>query len=285
MSNYKYMAMAGQNQPRKSWFKPEAAYVPVVWMDGSTNDTRMFNEAYWLKSDCASDEFVAYDSAELYAFISGDLDDPESLNAQVEFWIENDKVELTNTSIVLIPKGVAHGKISVKGMKTPIFCYHCLLESAMLEANPQLAKMAEGSFSKEKNVVEKYIRVDGTVPFQPFEGFLKLLLWIDGAKLPGAPYMESVWFCKPKPEPDEMDVPHTHEFDEFLGILGSDPEHPEELNGEVHIWVDGEELVTTKSFLLCVPKGMHHCPMLITRMDRPMIHFTGGNSGDYNRGG
>ena len=284
LSNYKYMVMAGQTPDRKSPFVPADAFRPVTWMDSDTNETNMFNEAFWIVGDCESSEFFSTGSAELYAFISGDINDPGNLNADIEMWIENDRLELRSTSIVLVPAGAAHGRIKFTGVKHPVFCYHVLLSSGKLNAVPALAKMAKGSFSREKNVVERYERVDGTVPFQPFEGFLKLLLWIDGEKLPGAPYMESVWFCKPKPERDAMDIPHTHEFDEFLGIIGSDPDHPEELNGEAHIWVDGEELVTTKSFLLCVPRGMHHCPMLITKMDRPMIHFTGGNLGVYSRG-
>ncbi len=284
MSNYKYMAMAGANRARKPAFTPDDACVPIVWMDAGTNETVMFNEAFWLMKDCSSEEFVSFQCDAIYAFISGDIDDPENLGANVDIQIENDVITIDQTSIVFVPKGTSNGRIRLHDAKRPVFCYRCLLNASRYEPLPGVARDPVGTHTKATNVVERYERVDGTVPFQPFEGFLKLLLWIDGAKLPGAPYMESVWFCKPKPEKDAMDIPHTHEFDEFLGILGSDPEHPEELNGECHIWVDGEELVTTKSFLLCIPKGMHHCPMLVTRMDRPMIHFTGGNGGDYNRG-
>jgi len=285
MSNYKFMAMASGDYNYTLPFEPRDAYKPFVWMDSARNQTTMYNEAFWLVKDCSSTQLLSQNSCEIWAFISGNFDDAENLAADVSITIENDVISLSHNSIVLIPRGAANGKISVRNLKSPILVYRCMLEEDTLKEQPALAAMAAGSFSKEKNVVEKYVRADGSVPFQPFEGFLKLLLWVDGAKLPGAPYMEAVWFCQPKPVKDAMDIPHTHEFDEFLGIIGSDPEHPEELNGECHIWVDGEELVTTKSFLLCVPRGMHHCPMLIPKMDRPMIHFTGGNSGDYSRGG
>lgn len=284
MSNYRFISLAGQRPARKPDLKPADAFVQSVWMDAGQTECSMFNEAFWIVKDCKGDALVKSGSDELLAFISGDVQDPENLNAEVELYLENDKITLTHTSVVLIPKGTAHGKLKVTGLKKPIFCYRCLLDREQSCEVPAQATAKQGTYSTASNVVEKYVRADGTLPFMPFEGFLKLLLWIDGAKLPGAPYMEAVWFCKPKPEKDEMDIPHTHEFDEFLGCIGSDPEHPEELGGEVHIWVDGEELVTDKSFLLCIPKGMHHCPMLIPKMERPIIHFTGGNSGDYNRG-
>jgi hypothetical protein len=284
MSNYKFMSMGGSHAARKTGIKPEDAFVQAVWMEAGQADVGMFNEVFWLVKDCENETMVKGGSDELLAFISGDIDDPENLGGEVELYIENDKLTITHTSIVLIPKGAAHGKLKVTGLKKPIFCYRCLLDKDGSEEVPAEATVPAGTYSLASNVVEKYVRADGTLPFMPFEGFLKLLLWIDGAKLPGAPYMEAVWFCQPKPEKDEMDIPHTHEFDEFLGCIGSDPEHPEDLGGEVHIWVDGEELITDKSFLLCIPKGMHHCPMLIPKMERPIIHFTGGNSGNYNRG-
>jgi len=123
--------------------------------------------------------------------------------------------------------------------------------------------------------------VDGKLPTAP-EGFLTLLLWIDGQKLPGAPYMEAVWF---KTSNNTGPEKHTHDFDEFIGFIGSDPTDPSELGAQVEFFIEGEKITITKSCLVYIPRGVEHSPILVPRLDRPVIHFSGGNGGDYVREG
>ena len=123
--------------------------------------------------------------------------------------------------------------------------------------------------------------MDGKLPGAP-EGFLTLLLWLDGKKLKGAPYVEAVWFNRTN---DTGPAPHEHEFDEFIGFIGSDPQHPEELNAEVRFHIDGDVVSVTKSCLVYIPRGVRHSPILVPRMERPIIHFSGGVGGAYKRVG
>ena len=85
----------------------------------------------------------------------------------------------------------------------------------------------------------------------------------DGKKLKGAPYAEAVWFCTTN---DTGPAPHSHEdFDEFIGFIGSDPEDPENLNGEVNFFIEDEMISSTKSCLVYIPRGLRHSPIYIYR--------------------
>jgi hypothetical protein len=105
------------------------------------------------------------------------------------------------------------------------------------------------------------------------------LIYLDDDILKGAFYVECVWFWKGSDKP-EVDA-HTHPFDEVITFFGTNPDDPEDLCGEVEIWLEDEKHVLTKSALIFVPKGMKHCPLIIRRVDRPIFHFTAGPAGKY----
>lgn len=283
MSHAKLFTMVGDGHPTPTPYEPADAVVQVVWRDEAQIPGALFNEVFWIMKDCENPQFVKHDQDQVYGFISGDFDDPDNLKADVEMWLENDKITFTNTSFVLIPAGVAYGRIKItKHSDKPIFCTRAMFAKGMPAGIPAEATAAPGTYSNETNVVEKYLRADGTLPNVP-QGFLKLLLWLDGAKLKGAPYMESVWFCSTK-EREEGDT-HGHDFDEFLACIGTDPENPSDLGGVMHFFVEDEEFILDKSFLLFLPEGVMHCPMFVTEMHRPFIHYTGGKPSVENYSG
>ena len=104
--------------------------------------------------------------------------------------------------------------------------------------------------------------------------------YLDNKVVPGALYTETFWYHKPT---SISPAPHTHDFDEVVAFFGSDPENPQDLYGEVEFWLDDEPHLLTKSSLLFIPKGMKHCPYNIRRVDRPIFHFSTGNSTNYVR--
>ncbi|HTY81724.1 MAG TPA: hypothetical protein VMB24_02990 [Dehalococcoidales bacterium] len=68
---------------------------------------------------------------------------------------------------------------------------------------------------------------------------------------------------------------HTHNFDEFLAWYGGNPEDPEDFGGEVVFYL-GPELekhVFTSPTVVFLPNGFPHCPLEITRVDRPIIQL------------
>jgi hypothetical protein len=277
MLNSKYLGLAGMGKPVIKPFEPIDGRRQSVWLDGNVVKDTIFAEAFWFVKPCQETGMRMHNSDELMIFIGSDPDDPENLNAEIELWIENDRLVFDQTSIVFIPAQAAHGRIKVGNVKKPVICYSCLMNSSYYEAFPAKATAAQGTYGN--NRIEKYVPVSGFLPPAP-EGFLTRLLWMDGQKLKGAPYMEAVRFHTKNDTGPEA---HSHDFDEIIGFLGSDPEHPENLNAEVRFFLGGEKLTFDKSCIIYVPRGVTHSPLLVPRLDRPIIHFSGGNGGDYAR--
>jgi hypothetical protein len=105
------------------------------------------------------------------------------------------------------------------------------------------------------------------------------LLYLDDEVIKGAFYVECVWYWKGSEQP--IVGAHTHPFDEVITFCGTNQEDPQDLCGEVELWLEDEKHILTKSCLVFVPKGMKHCPLIIRRVDRPIFHFTTGPGGRY----
>jgi hypothetical protein len=273
MSNEKYFAFAKPNT------SPENGRVKIVEMDRQFYKGCIYGKADWIVKSFKRNDMYKHNSDELLMFIGSDPDDHENLNAEIELWIENDKLILTQTCIVFVPAGVVYGRMEVKNIKKPVFNYICHINTDTYEEIPAKATAAPGTYAN--NWVERYEPVDGRLPSAP-EGFLTRLLWIDGKKFAGAPYLESVWFHT---ENDTGPEKHSHDFDEIIGFFGSDAEHPDELGAELTFSIGDEVIDVKKSCLVYIPKGLDHSPILVPKLERSLIHFSGGNGGDYVRKG
>ena len=67
---------------------------------------------------------------------------------------------------------------------------------------------------------------------------------------------------------------HTHDFPEFLIFYGANLEDPEDFGGNVVELCMGEELekhVITKPTIVYLPPELVHCPLEITRVDKPFV--------------
>jgi hypothetical protein len=97
------------------------------------------------------------------------------------------------------------------------------------------------------------------------------ILWLDDQVVKGAFQMNTSWYLKPR---TALDRAHVHDTDEILGFFGNDPADPYDLGGEVEIWLEDEKHVLDRSCMIFIPAGMKHCPLIITRVDRPILHFS-----------
>jgi len=115
--------------------------------------------------------------------------------------------------------------------------------------------------------------------------FGRRIHWIDSNVVPGSFQMNTSLYLKPTKDrfddvtPDQAKyvsfrVPHVHENSEILGFYGTNPDDPYDLGGEIEVTIDGETHVLTKSSLVFIPGGLPHCPLTITRVDRPIFHFS-----------
>lgn len=134
--------------------------------------------------------------------------------------------------------------------------------------------------SNIENYVSRYSRPNGVQLTKDGSIFRENILLLNGDVLPNAPYFTITWYCSPG---DPKTETHVHDFDEYLGFAGSDPEDPTNLNGLVRFMIDDEWVTIDKSTILFVPAGVKHCPYVIERVDKPIIHWSGGNATAYQQ--
>ncbi len=109
------------------------------------------------------------------------------------------------------------------------------------------------------------------------------LLNLDTTRSEGAPYLDFHWLWEGSAK-GYAEKEHIHDFDEFLGFIGvKGQEDPRNLGAEIEVWLGGEKYMITQSCLIYVPKGMRHCPIRFTRIDSPVLFFTGGMATSYSR--
>jgi hypothetical protein len=277
MGGMQYFYLAKEEYNPEAGAAREEARNRFLRLDSSNQNGLVWGGASWYRKPFRDEGLIKHSADKLIFFIGGDPKDAENLRAEFKLRIENDVLTLTHTCVVFIPAGVAHGELSAARVDRPVFCYSSLLGTGAYSETPAEASAPAGTYAGQ--AVERYEPADGKLPGAP-AGFLTLLLWLDGKKLPGAPYVEAVWFNKTN---DTGPAPHAHEFDEFIGFIGSDPARPDELNAEVQFHIDDDLVTVTKSCLVYIPRGVRHSPILVPRMERPLIHFSGGVGGNYAR--
>jgi hypothetical protein len=112
-----------------------------------------------------------------------------------------------------------------------------------------------------------------------------MLLGIMNSIVPGCSLFvgcEILWGL-PGGQPVEIEIPHSHEFDEVIGFGGTDRDHPRELGGEIEFLMGGERHTITKTCLIFVPKGVEHCPVTLKRIDTPIFMFEAANDPEYKK--
>jgi len=83
--------------------------------------------------------------------------------------------------------------------------------------------------------------------------------------------------------PVNIELAHTHDFDEIIGLVGSIKSRPRDLGGEVEFWMGGEQHIITNTCLIFIPQGVEHCPLIFRRIDSPIFMFEAGNNTVYQK--
>jgi quercetin dioxygenase-like cupin family protein len=95
------------------------------------------------------------------------------------------------------------------------------------------------------------------------------ILWLEDEIVKGASSVILSWYWKPTEQ--EGTPSHVHDFDEIIGFVGGDPQNPRKLYGEVEMWLDDEKYMLTESCLVFIPAGLRHCPLRVTKVERPLL--------------
>ena len=236
MSNLKFFSFTNDSTPLQNHAVPKDAVRPIVRLDGDSVENTIFYEANWIVKPFEQKGLFKNDSDKLMIFIGSNPDDHENLNAEIELWIENDKLTLTDDVHRLRSQaGAAHGRITVKNVTKPVFHYTCQLSDDLELLRTRKSRRRQpfrpghtlntiGSKSYEPG---RRFRL----PQAP-EGFLTRLLWIDGKPSSKTRrILEAVWFHYVKrygPRGAFRTI-----LTSLSAFIGSDPEHPEDLGGDL----------------------------------------------------
>ena len=96
-------------------------------------------------------------------------------------------------------------------------------------------------------------------------------IYMDSDLVEGAPVFVDIGWRFTIPDPDPVEWTHTHDFDEVLNFIGSDPNNPHDLGAEVEMQLGDEKHIITTTTSIFIPKGLPHCPMIHKRVDRPYL--------------
>ncbi|MFC2038529.1 hypothetical protein ACFLUG_02020 [Chloroflexota bacterium] len=122
----------------------------------------------------------------------------------------------------------------------------------------------------EKNILTKLIiPEDVQAKQEEYNKRATRVLWLEDFVMEGAPSIILSWYWKATEE--EGTPSHTHDYDEVLGFIGSDPDNPHDLGGEVEIWLDDEKYNVTESCFVLCPAGVHHCPLRVVSVNKPIL--------------
>ena len=73
-------------------------------------------------------------------------------------------------------------------------------------------------------------------------------------------------------DPGRMDA-HAHPYAEVIGFAGGDTKDADDLGAEAEMWMDDEKYILNKSFLVYIPQGLKHCPLIVRNIKKNIFHF------------
>ncbi|UCE34888.1 MAG: hypothetical protein JSV40_02950 [Deltaproteobacteria bacterium] len=99
------------------------------------------------------------------------------------------------------------------------------------------------------------------------------LSYLNNNLVPGCNiFLDYRWFVA-MPDPNSLIPEHSHDFDEIVLHIGSDPDNPEDLGGEIEVGVGGECLKFDTTSALYLPKGTTHGPFTWKKFTRPHLQM------------
>jgi hypothetical protein len=128
----------------------------------------------------------------------------------------------------------------------------------------------------------KYITTDLKKKFmRQWSSVRKVSTYVDAKVVEGGYYLMGTWWYKASKIPHPSKA-HVHEdWDEYLGFIGTNPNDPLDLGGEVELWLGGEKHMLTKTCTVFVPAGLEHCPVYFRRVDSPIWFLATGPNKKY----
>jgi hypothetical protein len=244
----------------------------------------------WLWSGSAEDpaeEPHAHDFDEVIGFVGSNREDPHDLGGKITIWLDGKEEVLTRSCLIFVPAGTRHCPILFNSIDSPLFFVTISPTgkySRKVEESPVVEKSGKPKYTIVTETKQRFTVAasgGGAPPPPPRDSTMKStrILHMEDDMAKGSFYVDFVWLWEgsggaPAPE-------HTHEWPELIAMAGCDPEHPRDLGGKMSIVLGDETHIIEKSSLVCIPKGLKHCPWKFLNIEKPTLVFTAGPSGMY----
>lgn len=214
----------------------------------------------------------SHDFDEFLVFLGNNPADPKDFDAEVELSLgeEGGKHVINTASVVCVPKGLVHCPLNFRKIGKPIL--FSIVYLAPDYVRKPVSGNASASITPGDSIYSKYILREpkGKEPRK-----LDTEEWgvsINEDILSGTGKFDCnfnfLGILGPHVLPDP---PHSHNCDEFLFLIPASYENWPDLGGEVEIAIgeDWERQSITTAAVICLPKGVQHCPVYMKRVDRP----------------
>jgi hypothetical protein len=95
---------------------------PMAYLDGLVIPGAFYVETHWFhKSTAYSPPTHTHEFDEVLAFYGSDPENPRDLCGEVELWLDDERLVLTTSCMVFIPKGTKHCPMNILKADRPIF--------------------------------------------------------------------------------------------------------------------------------------------------------------------
>jgi quercetin dioxygenase-like cupin family protein len=216
---------------------------------------------------------------EIIIYWSSSFKTPQSLGAEIEFYVGGQPITFNTTSSFYIPKGTPHGPVIWKQFTSPHVQMAMMLGTG--SAPPEWSGKVPGKVSPVKKNDFEYEQYAIRSPMREAGAeFIKgrtapTMTYMSGVQIPGVKYyIEFGWtFDMPMTKTAGKGMPEmVHKnFDEIVLHIGGDPTDPEDLGGEVEFYVGGQPLTIDTTSALFIPRGLNHGPLRLKEYRKPHI--------------
>lgn len=221
-----------------------------------------------------------HDYDQVIYLLGGDCYSMGDLNAEVELCLGDDREvqQINSTTALYIPRGMPHFPLTVRKM-TKRFYYIEISLAREYKETPAPGSQAPGKIAgmvskyRSNMVRPAFIRkTPGNMNPESKDDSGGALAGINNKLFPTVIMCESLISAPYRfPNPDY----HAHSQPEFIIFHGGDTGDPTKLGGEVELYLgkkgEAERYLVTVPVVWIVPAQLPHCPLVVTKIDRPFI--------------
>ncbi|HSW58811.1 MAG TPA: hypothetical protein VLH15_10430 [Dehalococcoidales bacterium] len=273
------------------WNKSTLEFSHILNVNGDRIKDFFHVDCTWLwggSSEGPIDENHAHDFGEVIGFVGSSREDPHNLNGEIRLMIDDQEIRLTKSCLIFVPPGVMHGPVLNMRIDKPVFFVTIALTGRYSRQSipvngPEQPRKESFSIVYDTKTRFTVAATDKNAPPPiPRDPSLRStrLLHLEDDIAQGSFYVDFVWIWEgnggaPAPE-------HAHDWVELIAMVGGDREHPYDLGGTMSIVLGDETHYMTRSSLVCVPRGLKHCPWKFIGIKKPTLVFTAGPSAMYS---